>query len=344
MSVDATRPRVPAPASTETFPRGGEVIRQAFASQGISENVASFMLKAWRPGTRASYGTSLEKWLLFARQRKVNAYSPPLVSVLDFLMSLVNQGLGYSSLNSARSALSTIAQIDGQPAGKNFHVCKFLAAVFNDRPALPKNVVIWDTSVVIDMLRSWSPVANLPVSQLVQKLVVLMLLISGHRGQSLHLLDVRNMNLTFSYATFTFGDVLKTTKPGKHIGQLTFKAYAPDRRLCVVTVLKEYLKRTLEVRGKIQNLLLTTTKPTKAASRDTIRRWTKNALIQAGIDMTIFSPHSTRSASTSKAQASKLPLKTILQTAGWSTESTFSKYYCKEITKIGEFAEKVLDN
>ncbi|MPC41864.1 hypothetical protein E2C01_035471 [Portunus trituberculatus] len=52
----------------------------------------------------------------------------------------------------------------------------------------------------------------------------------------------------------------------------------------------------------------------------------------AGIDLTIFSPHSTRSASTSKA-ALKLPLSTILSTIGWAKESTFTKHYQKPINK-----------
>jgi hypothetical protein len=61
----------------------------------------------------------------------------------------------------------------------------------------------------------------------------------------------------------------------------------------------------------------------------------------AGVDLSIFSPHSTRAASSSKA-ATKLPLSTILKTAGWSKGSTFRKYYDKPIKNEGDFQTAVL--
>ncbi len=280
---------------------------------------------------------------MFCCQRQINVLSPTLAEVLEFLLYLVRvKELGYSAVNAARSALSNIISIDGIPVGKNFYVTKFMNALFNEKPALPKTVFIWDTSVVMKLLKSWSPVAKLPLHKLTKKLLVLMLLISGQRGQTIHLLDVRNMDITFSYVSFTIGDLLKTSGPGRHAGQLYFKGYAPDRRLCVVTVLKEYLQRTLDSRGRHTSLFLTLTKPVKPASRDTIRRWTRETLSLAGINMAMFTPHSTRSASTSKAKSSNLSLKTILQTAGWFSDTTFAKYYNKEIKTMDDFANQIL--
>ena len=81
---------------------------------------------------------------------------------------------------------------------------------------------------------------------------------------------------------------------------------------------------------------MTHRKSIKAASRGT-----KEVLIRAGVDMTIFMPHLTRSASTSKV-ASKLKLATILKTAGRAKESTFRKYYKKPVDKKYEFGEAVV--
>ena len=53
----------------------------------------------------------------------------------------------------------------------------------------------------------------------------------------------------------------------------------------------------------------------------------------AGLDMTIFTPHSIRAASTSAAAKSGVPVDTILTTAGWSRENTFRKYYQKPVTE-----------
>ena len=75
----------------------------------------------------------------------------------------------------------------------------------------------------------------------------------------------------------------------------------PNPRLCVVTTLREYLIRTKLLREPCSQLLLSYVKPYKPLSRDTISRWVKAVLQYSGIYVTIFKPHSTRSASTSKA-------------------------------------------
>ena len=46
--------------------------------------------------------------------------------------------------------------------------------------------------------------------------------------------------------------------------------------------------------------------------------------------MSIFTAHSTRAASTSKA-ATIVPIQTILKTATWSNAKTFTKYYNKPV-------------
>ena len=60
----------------------------------------------------------------------------------------------------------------------------------------------------------------------------------------------------------------------------------------------------------------------------------------AGIDLTVFSPHSTMSTSSSKA-ALKLPLATILSMVGWSRESTFARFYRRPLVRSGLFANAV---
>ena len=45
----------------------------------------------------------------------------------------------------------------------------------------------------------------------------------------------------------------------------------------------------------------------------------------AGIDTTVFKPHSTRGAATSAAKAANVPLREIMNTAGWPSDSTFAK-------------------
>lgn len=263
--------------------------------------------------------------------------------LLDFLLQEFRRGTGrsYSSLNVIRSSISAIANIDSKPAGQHPLVCRFMKAVFLVRPSLPRNCTTWDPDVVLTHIKSLGQNEGLSMIQLSEKLVMLMLLISGQRGHTLHLLDTRNMTVSRSEVCFRIGDLLKTSRPGVHLSELVFPAYTPDKCLCVFTTICCYLERTAGIRGSITRFFLTTRAPVRLASRDTIRRWTRNVMRDAGIDLTIFSPHSTRSASSSKASLT-LPVSTIMATVGWSCESVFAKFYRRPLSKRTDFASAVL--
>lgn len=265
--------------------------------------------------------------------------------MLEFLYFLFDsRNLGYSAMNTIRSALSTLVTVDGIPVGKHHLVTRFLKGIFNLKPSLPKNAVIWDVDQVLSYLKNLGPCRKLSLKLLTYKLTTLLAILSGQRKQSLHFLDVRNMQLSYSKVVFNIGDLVKQSKPGKHVQSLSLSAYAPDRRLCVVTTLKEYLQRTLDIRGKENRLLLAIVAPHAAVSKDTIGRWIKNTLRLAGIDIKIFTPHSTRSASMTCALGKHVPLASILKTAGWSKGSTFRKYYLKPVVDQTVVSKALLEN
>ena len=78
-------------------------------------------------------------------------------------------------------------------------------------------------------------------------------------------------------------------------------------------------------------VLITHGKPHRSASDNTISRWTREILTLAGVDTNVFTPHSCRSASTSKAKAVGISRSDIMKKAGWSRDSTFKKFYEKDI-------------
>ena len=270
-------------------------------------------------------------------------FHPHIGVLLDFLFSEFNRapGRGYGTMNTIRSAISAIATIAGQPAGQHALVSRFMKAVFLQRPAFSRTHVTWDPQMVLDYICSLGSTEALSLLHLSRKLVILMLLLSGQRGQTLHLLDVRNLSLSESQAIFGIGDLLKTSRPGAHFSGLVFEAYPHDSRLCIVHTIKHYLYRTRSIRGELTGLFLTTRSPVWLASRDTLRRWVRDVMRAAGIDLTVFSPHSTRSASSSKA-ALVLPLSTVVSTIGWARESTFTRHYHKPLAPHGQFARAVL--
>ena len=63
-------------------------------------------------------------------------------------------------------------------------------------------------------------------------------------------------------------------------------------------------------------------------------------LVSSGIDMSMYTPHSTRSASTSVA-ALKIPIDSVLKTAGWKKDCVFRKFYQRDMTNNSEFSNAV---
>ena len=63
----------------------------------------------------------------------------------------------------------------------------------------------------------------------------------------------------------------------------------------------------------------------------TVRRWIRTTLAGAGIDTSKYGAQSTRSASTSAAKGNSIFIATIMKSAWWSQESTFTKFYHKPV-------------
>ena len=93
---------------------------------------------------------------------------------------------------------------------------------------------------------------------------------------------------------------METSRPGKHLPELTFPAYSPDNRLCPIVHLAEYVKRTSQLRKGSDQLLLSFQKPHKPVSTDTISRRLRTVLKKSGKDVSAFKGHSIRPASTSE--------------------------------------------
>ena len=170
---------------------------------------------------------------------------------------------------------------------------------------------------------------------------MLMALISAQRVQTLHLLSISLMKKLGDRFIFSFASTLKTSRPGIKLPVLEFKSYPVDRKLCIYTVLKEYLSRR-KVKGvKSDKLFVSLTGKHLPVSSITISRWIKTVMSLAGIDTDIFKAHSTRSAATSKAKEADVPIEEIMKQAGWSQVSTFATFYDKKVDQ-GQFARAVL--
>ncbi|XP_067668322.1 uncharacterized protein [Haliotis asinina] len=319
-------------------------IRQSLTRRGVSDRAACVILQSWRKSTTNQYSTYIRRWIEFSNKREIDTLCPSVSEVLDFLAELYElHNLGYSALNTARSALSSFITIDSATLGSHPLINRFMKGVFQARPSLPRNTVTWDTSVVLNYLKTLVPLKDLSLKLLTLKAVALVALLTGQRLQTVHLLDIRDISLSDSCCRIRVGSLLKQSKPGVHQAELTLPAYSQDSSLCIVTVLREYLVKTAPLRDGANQLFISYARPFKAVSKDTVSRWIRQVLQSSGVDMTIFTPHSTRMASTSAALRNFVPLHTILKTAGWSSSATFSKFYDKPVTD-SSFSLALLNN
>ena len=98
-----------------------------------------------------------------------------------------------------------------QKSGRTSAHMQIMQAVYNKRPFIPKNSVVWDTKLVLDFMSKWHPAKNLSLKQLSIKTVLLCLLVSGLRGQTIWLMNFKNMQFLKDRVMCAKGDPLKTT-------------------------------------------------------------------------------------------------------------------------------------
>ncbi|CAB4034632.1 Transposon Tf2-6 poly, partial [Paramuricea clavata] len=68
--------------------------------RGYSLRSIEIIESSWRDSTKSQYQVHLQKWLQFCMERDCDFISPNLPQALDFLSSLFDSALSYSSLNS----------------------------------------------------------------------------------------------------------------------------------------------------------------------------------------------------------------------------------------------------
>ena len=89
----------------------------------------------------------------------------------------------------------------------------------------------------------------------------------GQRAQTIHSIRASYIQILDNKVLIPIMSLIKQTKPTKHMAPLCFQIYNKEPKLCVVSHLTEYLKRTKSYRHT-DKLFLTFIKPYRAASKD----------------------------------------------------------------------------
>jgi len=97
------------------------------------KTTTDIILASWRKGTKKQYSSYLQKWVSYCSKKKISTVH---VSVGQ---ELFENGLGYSTINTARSSLSAVGiKCDGITIGSHPIVIRHLKGIFNLRPSVPR--------------------------------------------------------------------------------------------------------------------------------------------------------------------------------------------------------------
>lgn len=316
----------------------------AFKAKSLDEDTIRIILKSCTAATVKQYESAFTKWINFCHVNTVNPLSSNVPVVLRFLTSLYKNGLGYSSLNNVRSALSLIlCHVDGVQVGCHPLVVRFMRAIGKLRPPALRYNMIWDVNLVLNKLIDWGETCNLTLKLLSIKLLGLLAITTGQRVQTLGLLRLENIICTGNLINIKVPDQVKTSKPGSFQPNLILAPYDVNSLLCPVRTINEYLKRTCSLR-KSSHLFISYEFPHKFVDKQTLSRWLKYLLNESGIDTKLFKSHSVRHASTSKAFQKGVNIDVLMDSAGWTRDSkVFGKFYKRNIMDRCEFGATTLD-
>lgn len=323
-----------------------QIIWQAINQTGLSESVAEICMEGMAKSTKQQYESHLQHLRDFCKVNGKEFMPIKLETALDFLKKLFDEGKSYSTINSARSAISQTLRIanlpNNQKLGDHPVVHRFMTGIYRLRPPKPKYEATWDVKPLLDLLRL-TPTDSTNLQMLSSKLVCLIALTTSQRTQTMAALDLKWLQWSTDMAVFHVQEVLKTSKPGKPV-TVCINAYNADLTICPLNALKVYIKATAKFRDNDKSkLFLGYCNPHFPVGAQTLSRWITFMMRKAGINPG-FTSHSIRHAGSSKA-ASKLPISTVLNRVGWTNEKTFATFYRREATSntTDSYTDAVLD-
>ncbi|KAM8962405.1 uncharacterized protein RCH25_037941 [Pelodytes ibericus] len=299
-------------------------IRGPWFIPGVPCSTLALLEGAWAPGTRQSYRRAWDMWASWCMEHHSDPVSAPVSHILRFLTLLYENGRAYRTINVYRSAISAgHSGFGGFSAGKQLLVCRLLKGIRLARPPVPRYSSLWDVNVILLLFEHWPDNSDLTFQQLSSKLVMLFCLISCKRVSYVRALDVSSRSFTPEGVLFNISRRTKTL-----ITSVFYPSFPHHPKLCPVLCLKEYELRTSVLRDPERpELFLALRKPHRPVATTSLARWVKWVLHSAGVDTSIFGPHSTRGAMASKAFALGCRLEDLLKAADWSRESTFREFY-----------------
>ena len=327
---------------------GKNYLSMALSNKGLSQGVISTISSARRVSTSVQYERYQKRFIEFAINLGKDPFSnSDIATPLEFLQMLKDEKLnpkhgnelrGYSCIRIAASALSAILTIENLTFGEHPLTKAFMKGLKNERPVTHRYLRQWDPQIVLEFFktRPWQPARSMALDKLARKTLVLILLTSVKRVHSVPALCITADKMSKTGTSLNFHIDKVDLKEGSR-GQappkpITLKSFML-KSVCPVNYVQTYIERTAKIRGDIPQLFITTKGPVRPISQSTAKRWVREVLREAGIDIQEFGPGSCRGASSSKGSDFGASLEEILACGGWTRASTWQKHYNRPIMK-----------
>ncbi len=175
-----TRPAVTTVQLRQTASAGSLSLRTALENRGIPTDIVTICMQSWTEGTHAQYATYIKQWHAFTSERDINPTDSNELNLVTFLNSLVLRGLGYSTVNTSKSAVKNLWEChSGMTTSDSLLLSRFMKGVANVKPSTPRYREIWDPDIVLEFIRQLPDNTDLSLKMLTHKLAMLTALVSG---------------------------------------------------------------------------------------------------------------------------------------------------------------------
>lgn len=264
------------------------------------------------------------------------------ITVVNFIATLqIVSDLGYSATNTARSALSAITVLPcGNTAGNLRAMKRCLRGVYNEKPSLPRYSCTWDVNMLLNFLRTLR-VNDLDLRLISLKLATMFAVFTSQRLATITCLKKANVSISGNKCSIYIDTPQKTSKPGKHFPALEFSRFTSNLDLCIIEHLERYLVMTESLRTGNKQILISHVRPHGDISVDTTRRWVREVMRLAGVDVQTFGAHSVRGAAASALINQGASIVDIMSKVGWSSETTVARHYNIPIISNVSFSDSI---
>ena len=298
----------------------------------VSSAVTQFLHDNIPQVQQESHEVRIAKWISFCQSWKADPLLPTIGLVADYLLELQKAFVWGKTVAKYLAVLPDYWSpkysfiMESPIIRKVVEVSKQLKPII---PELPHTM--WDPDKVLNFIMNMPPNDKLEPQVLAGKLIVLLLLSSGHRKSDLMKMDTRPQFMLRTEEAYYFA--LNAPSKGYRNEAHAFmqyvevRKYSDNEKICPYMTLDDYFKY-LHSYPTISHhsLLVITVPPFSPASNDSVRRWGNDLLRQVGVPAA-FKLHSAWSVHASKSHQLGDTLDEIMKRCAWAQLSTFFNHY-----------------